>query len=109
MQLEYSAVIRCTGRNPHVEQLLQSLAEQSLPPKEVLIVLPHGVPPWDTPYEVRFIHSPRGMVTQRAEGIKAASSRYLLLLDDDITFNDTHAIEKLFTEMLRHSAHVALP
>lgn len=49
------------------------------------------------------------MVTQRAEGIKAASSRYLLLLDDDITFNDTHAIEKLFAEMLRDSAHVALP
>lgn len=108
--VEYSAVIRSVGHNPLIDKLIESLTEQSLKPREIVIVLPYDVPVWDTAVlSTRFIHSPRGMVTQRAVGIKEARFRYLLLLDDDIVFGDVGAVERLFWEMLRHNAVLALP
>ena len=106
----YSAVIRSVGNNPCLDLLLKSLQNQSLQPAEILVVLPYGVPAWNTPFpNTRFVHSPRGMVTQRAVGIKEARFRYLLLLDDDIVFRDVEAVERLFSEMLQHNAVLALP
>lgn len=107
--INYSAVIRSTGYNEFLQQLLESLANQSLPPKEVVIVLPHGIPSWENRFGARFIHSRKGMISQRAEGIKAASEPNLLLLDDDIVFKDFQAVERLFSEMLRYNAVLALP
>ena len=108
--VEYSAVIRSVGHNPLIDKLIESLAEQSLKPREIVVVLPYGVPAWDTSYpNTRFIHSARGMVTQRAVGIEEARFRYLLLLDDDIIFKDCQAVERLFSEMLRYNAVLALP
>jgi len=108
--LSFSAVIRSVGQNSYLDRLLESLKNQSLQPAEIIIVLPYGVPAWDTSYpNTRFIHSPRGMVTQRAVGIKEAKFRYLLLLDDDIVFRDVEAVKRLFSEMLRHNAVLALP
>jgi glycosyltransferase involved in cell wall biosynthesis len=108
--VEYSAVIRSVGHNRLIDKLIESLAEQSLKPKEIVIVLPYGVPGWDTSYpNTRFIHSARGMVTQRAVGIKEARFRHLLLLDDDIIFKDCQAVERMFLEMSRHGAVMALP
>ena len=110
MHIDYSAVIRSVGQNPFIDRLIENLAEQSLPPAEIVIILPYGISPWNTPVtNTRFIHSPRGMVTQRAVGIKEAKFRYLLLLDDDIVFSDVRAVERLFQEMLRHNAVLALP
>lgn len=107
--IEYSAVIRAIGYGPYIERLLQNLTTQSLPPSEIIIVLPHGVPLWQSPQEIRFAYSPKGMISQRAEGIKIARYPYVLLLDDDIIFQDELAAEKLFTEMLKHNAVLAIP
>lgn len=108
--LLFSAVIRSVGHNPLIDKLIESLADQSLQPAEIIIVLPYDALGWDTSVpNTRFIHSPRGMITQRMVGIKEAKFRYLLLLDDDIIFKDCQAVERLFSEMLRHDAVLALP
>lgn len=107
----YSAVIRSVGKNSYLDSLLESLEKQSLRPAEIVIVLPYGVPVWDTPSAnlIRFVHSPKGMITQRAVGIKEAKFRYLLLLGDDIVFRDLEAVKRLFSEKLRYNAVLALP
>jgi len=48
--LSFSAVIRSVGQNSYLDRLLESLKNQSLQPAEIIIVLPYGVPAWDTSY-----------------------------------------------------------
>ena len=110
-QLRYSAVIRSVGQNPLLNQLLESLSVQSLKPAEIVIILPQGMPAWDTQHSslIRFAHSARGMITQRTKGIQEAYCPYLLLLDDDIVFRNTRAIERLFVAMLQYNAQGVIP
>jgi len=111
--VEYSVTIRTVAPNPYTDRLLESLMEQSFKPAEIDIVLPHNAKPndlWIAMYpNIRFIRSNKGMIAQRATGIKEARFKYLLLLDDDIVFTKSDAIERLFSEMLQHGAVMALP
>lgn|GEM_PF-1240499 len=111
--MEYSVSIRTVAPNPHTDRLLQSLMEQSFKPTEIDIVLPHNNNPnekWIAMYpNIRFIQSIKGMIAQRATGIKEARFKYVLLLDDDIVFTESDAIERLFSQMLKHDANMALP
>lgn len=111
--MEYSVTIRTVAPNPYTDRLLESLMEQSFKPAEIDIVLPHNAKPndlWIAMYpNIRFIRSNKGMIAQRATGIKEARFKYLLLLDDDIVFTKSDAIERLFSEMLQHGAVMALP
>jgi hypothetical protein len=88
----YTAVVRSTGQNRYLDQLLGSLRDQTRPPDEVVIAIPRDVEPWPvTDPHVRFVHADRGMVSQRAEGILAAKNEHLLILDDDIVLDSTGA------------------
>lgn len=109
MITDYSAVIRAVGPSVELEAELDSLHRQTLPPAEIVIVIPKDVEPW-TPSAaaVRFVRSDRGMVTQRAEGIRAARHDLLLLLDDDVILGEL-AAERILSALDTTEAVCALP
>lgn len=111
MKFLYSAVIRSVGSNPILNDLVSCLLHQTIKPSEILIILPHDVCSWVTLQEdkIRFVHSERGMISQRMMGIRESTTAYILLLDDDILFTDNNAVENLFMEMINNSAVLALP
>ena len=58
--IKYGAVIRTTGENELLFRTLSPLELQTLPPDEILIVLPEGLKQWETNISsVRFAHSKR--------------------------------------------------
>lgn len=96
VMIEYSIVIRTLGTaGEKYLALLNSIKKLNIQPKEILVVLPEGYnPPKEQLGYEKFIYSPKGMVAQRVFGGQAARSKYILFLDDDVTF-ETNFIEKL--------------
>ena len=95
----YSVVIRTLGNaGEKYQRMLQAIANQSVSPTEVIVVIPHGHTPDHTLGHERIIHSGKGMVTQRAAGISEANGDYLLVLDDDLDFPPDF-VEKLYTAL----------
>src|SRR5262245_38029935 len=87
---EYSAVLRSIKHNKFLDQTLSSLNAQTIPPAEILIVLPDDVEPWaEQNPRVRFVPSKRGAVSQRCIGIISARYNRLVLLDDDVVLETT--------------------
>lgn len=85
MPIPYSVAIRSVGDNKFLRQTLSSLLRQTVKPDDVVIVIPEDVEPWSIEsFSVRFARTERGMVSQRAAGIKLSVNKFVLLLDDDI-------------------------
>jgi GT2 family glycosyltransferase len=109
--LVYSVAIRSVRDNEFLHRTLGSLQEQTIPPVEVVIAIPADVQPWemgDVCKSVRFVQAERGMVTQRAAGILAAKTEYLLLLDDDVVLAPNVA-EVLLQAMFEQQAACIVP
>lgn len=91
MDIDYSVVIRTIGKaNKKYQKLLDSINKLQPKPKEVIVVLPNG---YDIPLQrlnstinERFIFCEKGMVNQRMVGINNCSTEYMLVCDDDISF-----------------------
>lgn len=88
MNLDYSVVIRTTGKaGEKYQRLLDSIAALQPQPKEVIVVLPEG---YDLPAQrlgwETFHFCRRGMVIQRLYGIAQCTTKYALISDDDIAF-----------------------
>ncbi len=94
----YSIVIRTLGNTGEkYRQMLQAISNQTIQPSEVIVVIPYGhKPDHQLGYE-RIVYSDKGMVTQRAVGIREAQNDYLLVLDDDLDFPPD------FAEQLHHT------
>lgn len=110
MSLEYSAVIRTLGlAGEKYMRLLKSLDNQTIKPKEILVVLAEGydLPPERLGYE-RYVFSKKGIVSQRSLGAIEADAEYCLFLDDDLEFEPT-MVEKLFEPIKNGSAEVTFP
>ncbi len=97
MEIDYSVIIRTTGKAGEKYAKLLSSIDRLVPgPQEVIVVLPEGydLPPerlgWET-----FYFCPKGMVIQRMTGIKKCRTRYALICDDDVTF-DPDFVQKLY-------------
>jgi glycosyltransferase involved in cell wall biosynthesis len=106
---KYAAVIRSVKDNVFLRRTIDSLQEQTILPQEIIIVIPSDVEPWNTGELwkcVRFVQSERGMVSQRAAGIVAATAEFLLLLDDDIVLGQNAAEIMLQTMIDKHAACV---
>lgn len=105
----YSVAIRTVRDNEYLRRCLKALEKQTVRPAEIILVIPDDVQPWDTCIDcVRFVHDKRGMVTQRAGGIRAANHRHLLLLDDDVVIAPNTA-ELLLTAMRERNAVCVIP
>ena len=88
MDIDYSVIIRTTGKaGEKYRKLLSSIEALEPKPREVIVVLPEGydLPPerlgWET-----FSFCPKGMVIQRMTGIKLSKTPYALICDDDVSF-----------------------
>ncbi|UKI46943.1 MAG: glycosyltransferase family 2 protein [Phocaeicola vulgatus] len=110
MKYEYSAVIRTLGlAGDKYMSLLKSLDQQTIKPKEILVVLAEGydLPPEKIGYE-RYVFSKKGIVSQRSLGAIEAKSDYCLFLDDDLEFEPT-MVERLFKPIEEGVADVTFP
>lgn len=88
MDIEYSVIIRTTGKaGEKYQKLLKSIDALEPKPQEIIVVLPEG---YELPREQlgweTFCFCPKGMVIQRMTGIQNCKSPYALICDDDVQF-----------------------
>ena len=109
MDISYSVVIRTLGNaGDKYKRLLQSIAKQTIKPEEIIVAIPKG---YSVDFQLgneRFVYCEKGMVTQRAAGIKAAKSEYILVVDDDVEF-DEDMIEMLYLYLVENNLDCCLP
>ena len=108
--MEYSICIRTLGTaGDKYIKLLDSIKKLTIQPKEVIVVIPHGyeVPSYSIGIE-KIVRSDKGMLLQRIVGYEEASSKYVLLLDDDVEF-EAGLIEKLSKPILENKANITFP
>jgi len=107
--ISYSVVIRTLGNSGEkYQRLLKSIKDQTIQPEEIIVVLPEG---YSLDYIIgieKVIHSKKGMVIQRAEGIRQAKSEYILVVDDDIEFKSDF-ISKLYDYLVKNLLDCVLP
>lgn len=107
---EYSVAIRTLGTaGEKYQKTLDSIAAQTIQPKEIIIVLAHG---YEKPKELlgyeRFVFVDKGMVNQRIAGFQESSSEYTLALDDDVAF-PANFVNSLFDTMEQTDANLVSP
>lgn len=87
IKFNYSIVIRTLGNTGiKYRTMLNAIERQTVKPQEVIVAIPDGYSLDHTLGYERIVRCNKGMVTQRAAGIEAAQSEYLLVLDDDLDF-----------------------
>lgn len=110
MHCNYSVIIRTLGKaGAKYQKLLDSISAQTIPPSEIIVVLPEGyAPPAEKTGQEKFIYGEKGMVRQRHTGIEAASGEFVLLCDDDIAF-PPNFMEQCHKRLQEHCADVLIP
>lgn len=92
----YSVVIRTLGTaGEKYDKLLKSIDSQTIKPNEIIVVIPHGYKVDHALGSEKIINSQKGMVIQRITGIRAATSEFILVVDDDVIFNEFFASDML--------------
>lgn len=107
---DYSVVIRTLGTSGEkYEALLHSIEAQSVKPKEVIVVMAHGysLSPYHSKYE-RVVWTRKGMVNQRQVGFEKSKSPLLLVVDDDVAF-DEDFVERMYDRMVKTKADCIFP
>jgi len=108
MMLNYSVVIRTLGNTgDKYLQMLHAINNQTVKPREIVVVIPHGYELDHSLGNERVVYSEKGMVTQRAVGIEEAQGEYLLVLDDDLDFPPDFA-ERLYAHLLANKLDCVL-
>ncbi|MBQ3613455.1 MAG: glycosyltransferase [Bacteroidales bacterium] len=107
---EYSAVIRTLGRaGDKYKSLLDSLNNQSVKPKEIIVYIAEGYPlPKETIGKEKYVYVKKGMVAQRALQYEEVSTDYILFLDDDLLLQDS-SVESMYTLLKKNNADVISP
>jgi Glycosyltransferases involved in cell wall biogenesis len=105
----YAVVIRTLGNGgDKYKQLLDSILQQTVVPEEIIVVIPMGYTLDYITGSEKVIYSEKGMIIQRAVGIQAATSDYILVVDDDVCFNKTF-ISDIFSAINDTGADVIVP
>lgn len=107
--LSYSVVIRTLGNSgDKYEALLRSLSKQSIQPEEIIVAIPQGYELDRMMGNETVFRATKGMVSQRAEAISVAKSKYILVCDDDIEFNECF-VENLYKYLIDNELDCVLP
>lgn len=110
MEIDYSVIIRTTGKaGAKYAKLLESIDQLTPKPKEVIVVLPEGysLPEEQLGWETYYF-SPKGMVIQRMFGIEKCRTRYALVCDDDVRFS-ADFVQKLYEPIQNGKARLSAP
>lgn len=109
-KMEYTAVIRTLGTaGEKYQQLLNSLQQQSIQPKDIIVYIAEGYPlPKETIGKERYVYVKKGMVAQRALRYDEVQTEYILFLDDDL-YLPTNAVELLYDELKEYNGNVISP
>ena len=96
-KFEYCVAIRTLGTaGEKYQTLLDSLIAQTLPPKKILVYIPHGYPaPKETVGAEQIVRCEKGMVTQRSLPFEEVDTEFILFCDDDLYLPPNY-VEKLF-------------
>ncbi len=103
--LTYSVAIRTLGKSPETLRAeLESLHAQTVKPEKIIIYLAKGYerPSFTVGYE-EYVLVNKGMVAQRALPYDEIDSECVLLLDDDVAF-EQDSVEQVIKLMERHNA-----
>lgn len=97
---EYCVAIRTLGTaGEKYQTLLDSLVAQTLPPKKILVYIPHGYPaPKETVGIEQIVRCEKGMVAQRSLPFDEVDTEYILFCDDDVFLPPT-LMEEIFDVM----------
>lgn len=108
--MEYSICIRTLGHGGEkYKKLIESIKKLSIQPKEVIIAIPKGYEVQEeNTIEAKIIYSEKGMLLQRIIGYEKAESKYVLLLDDDVEFEEA-LVEKLSKPILQGKGKLSFP
>lgn len=108
VMFDYSIVIRTLGNTGEKYlQMLHAISNQTVKPKEIVVVIPDGYTLDHSLGNERIVYSDKGMVSQRAVGIEKAKGDYLLLLDDDLDFPSDFA-EQMYNCLKERNLDCAL-
>lgn len=108
--MEYTVAIRTLGKGGEkYQQLLNSLANQTIPPKTIIIYIAEGYPlPKETIGIEQYVYVKKGMLTQRALPYNEVDTEYILCLDDDLAF-PPDTVGNMFQLLIKHNADVISP
>lgn len=108
--MKYTAVIRTLGTaGDKYQQLLNSLARQTVKPEEIIVYIAEGYPlPKETIGIERYVYVKKGMVAQRALRYDEVKTEYILFLDDDV-YLPPNAVEILYKELIENNGDVISP
>lgn len=110
----YSVIIRTVRGGDKYQQLLNSIAAQTVAPEHVYIILPHGYePPKERLGYEEFVYTDKGMWSQRIFGMEyvysqPSHSEYLFVCDDDLKF-DPDFLERLLNLAEEYSIDTLIP
>lgn len=110
MSRDYCACIRTLGKaGEKYQTLLNSLNQQTVQPKKILVYIPYG---YDLPKETigveQYIRCEKGMVHQRSLPFDEVDTDWILFLDDDL-YIPNDGIEKLFIGLEENSGDCISP
>ena len=108
--MKYTAVIRTLGTaGDKYQQLLNSLASQTVKPEEIIVYIAEGYPlPKETIGIERYVYVKKGMVAQRALQYDEVKTEYILFLDDDL-YLPSDFISNMYSAMVKNNADVISP
>jgi glycosyltransferase involved in cell wall biosynthesis len=86
--MDITVVVPTRNRHASLQRLLNSLASQTRPPKEIIVVDASDTPLENhtTSHDVRWIRSEPSVCRQRNKGIALARGTHIWLADDDLEF-----------------------
>lgn len=110
MMFEYSAVVRTLGQaGAKYQRLLDSLASQTVRPREILVYIAEGYPlPNETIGVEQYKYVKKGMVAQRALSLDEVRTEWVLFLDDDV-YLPSNAVERLYDELIQNQGQIIAP
>lgn len=107
---EYCVAIRTLGTaGEKFQTLLNSLVAQTLPPKKILVYIPHGYPaPKETVGIEQIVRCEKGMVAQRSLPFDEVDTEYILFCDDDLYLPPDY-VKKLFCGLEENGGDCIVP
>lgn len=105
--MKYTVAIRTLGKAGNkYQQLLNSLASQTIPPTAIYVYIAKGYAiPKETIGIEQYVYVDKGMVAQRALPFDEINSEYILLLDDDL-YLPSDFVARMFEALETYHADV---